>query len=88
MESVSYKFPSLRRNPVDILKEIRVQAAKKLPCDRRSANRIFWFQSCYGVGCPGLNIQRLKTSFRKQRYVIFLSRKEDFYKKTVIYIYI
>jgi hypothetical protein len=36
----------------------------------------------------GLNIQCLKTSVRKQRYIIFLSWKEDLYKKTYVYIYI
>jgi hypothetical protein len=82
------KFPFLRRNRVHILKEIKVQEGENLPCDSRSARRIFKFQSCYGVGCPGTNIQCLTTSLRKERYVIYLSWKEEVYKKTVICIYI
>jgi hypothetical protein len=35
-----------------------------------------------------LNIQCLKTSLHKQRYIIFLSWKEDFYKKPVKYVHI
>jgi hypothetical protein len=58
------------------------------PCHSLSARRIFKFQSCYGVGCPEPNIQCLTTSLRKQRYVIYLSWKEEFYKKTYIYIYV
>jgi hypothetical protein len=73
------KFPFLRRNRVHILKKIKVQVRKNLPCDSRSARRIFKFQFCYGVGCPGPNIQCLTTSLRKQRYVIYLSWKEEFY---------
>jgi hypothetical protein len=46
---------------------------KNLPCDSRSAIRIFKFQSCYGVGCPGTYIRCLTTSLRNQRYVIYLS---------------
>jgi hypothetical protein len=40
------KFPFLRRNRVDILKEINVEVGENLPCDSRSARRIFKFQSC------------------------------------------
>jgi hypothetical protein len=47
------KIPFPRRNRVDILEEINVQVRKILPCDSRSARRIFKFLSCYGVGCPG-----------------------------------
>jgi hypothetical protein len=67
------KIPFLHRNRVHILKEIKEQEGKNLPCDSRSARRMFKFQSCYGVGCPGANIQCLTTSLRKQRHVIFLS---------------
>jgi hypothetical protein len=59
------KFPFLLINRVHILKEIKVQEGKNLPRDSRSARWIFKFQSCYGVGCPGANIQCLKTSLRK-----------------------
>jgi hypothetical protein len=47
------KIPFLRRNRVDILKEINVQVVKNIQCDSRSARRIFKFQFCYWVGCPG-----------------------------------
>jgi hypothetical protein len=50
----------LRINRVDILKEINVQVGRNLPCDSRSARRIFKIQFCYGIGCPvswGLNVR-------------------------------
>jgi hypothetical protein len=82
------KFPFLRRNRVGIFKEINVQVRKNLPCDSRSVRRIsLSFSPVMGLAALELNIHCLKTSLHKQRYVIFLSWKEEFYKKTVIYIY-
>jgi hypothetical protein len=52
-------FPFFRRNRIDILKEINVQVGKNLPCDSRSARRIYKFQSYYGVGLPGLAVEIL-----------------------------
>jgi hypothetical protein len=48
------KLPFLRRNRVDMLKEIHVQVGKNVPCDSRTASRIFKFQSCYGVSCSAV----------------------------------
>jgi hypothetical protein len=50
------KLSLVRRNRVYILKESNVQVGKNLQCDSRSAGRIFKFQSCYGVCCPGAAI--------------------------------
>jgi hypothetical protein len=81
-------YPCLKkiplRNRVDTLKEINVQVGKNLPCDSRSATRIFKFQSCYGVGCP-VGIWR-QVCINKGTH--FPATKGRFFnKKTVIYIY-
>jgi hypothetical protein len=58
------KFLFLRRNRVDILKEINVQVGKNLPCD----------SPVMGLAALELNIHCLTTSLHKQRYVFLIMK--------------
>jgi hypothetical protein len=83
------KIPFLRRNRVDILKEINVHVGKNIQCDSRSARCISNFQSCYGVVCPEsciLNVHGLSQACIKKGISFSCHEKKNF-MTTLFYIY-
>jgi hypothetical protein len=46
---ISIPVQKIKKN---ITNECDLKIVERNPCDSRSTNQIFLFQSCYGVGCP------------------------------------
>jgi hypothetical protein len=88
---LSQKLPFLGRKLYNIIHENDLNIGEIFTCDSRSANRMFLFQSYYGIGCPVAVTQM--SEVEQQAYIVqvtFVSwyEEEIIIRRWCIYIYI
>jgi hypothetical protein len=75
-----------------IMHENDLKIGENLPCDSRSTNGMFLFQSCYAVGCPAVLTLISGAGVEQEAYVMegrFVSWYEEvFLEEGVVCVYI